>query len=577
VNFKDLTREQKQYLILGGVVGLAVLGLIVVGIRFNLTSIQTAVAEIAELEEKIESADRNLAKRDAVSERYFNTKYSLQKNLRQAPPEKNYYSWATEIIYAMSRKTGLEIDVIDEISFAASLDDEKKGKKGIELESYSLRITAHGNFAEAKKFIQGMENDYPLVRFFGLDISVGNTPEDHDVQLYVQWPSSMAQITDTWTKIAEHQERVYGLAGPPKAALAATNEPDPVKTEAQQPAPAAAPEQTARPDPKPVPPVVKAEPKAPVSKPAPALVAVPSAPTPPPTKPKPEDATYIRAPKPEPKAVVKAEPVSPAPAAAPLQDEPGEDPMLTQLMNQLTQSEQADVKPEEPKAEAKPQNDPLLVDLMQELSATNSVAATKPEQPAAPAEPDLLAELDKHINTARKSDKEPESVKPEKPEVESSVADLLAQLPEAESPEEKPAASIQEETPVRDESGGELSSILAAMNSEDYGEPVEPSTPVEEDAGAGLEDYLKTLAEEKVESTPVETVPQVEVAATAELDEPVFVPGPEPVTDPLADMPYNFATGGRSNALLEELLVTREDNKKNKSLGSFLDGLVGEL
>ena len=131
---------------------------------------------------------------------FHETIADLTEHLANIPPGRNYYSWATEIIYSKARGVRFEIDAIDEISTtAAGYASKKKGT--VELESYSLRITAHGGYDNVKRFLQQIALDHPLVRVTGVEISTGSKPDVHDVQLFIEWPFNLGYITEAWKDI----------------------------------------------------------------------------------------------------------------------------------------------------------------------------------------------------------------------------------------------------------------------------------------------------------------------------------------------------------------------------------------
>lgn len=200
MNFKNLTKEQKQYIALGGIVATALVVIIVFGIKVSLSSITVARIELNDLTGKIESADRALAKQSKVREEFAETMHGLKEHLQNIPPDRNYYSWATEIIYSKARLAGLEIDAIDEQTRTGTLP-KKDTNKEIKLESYSLRVTAHGGYETLKQFLELIEKDHPLARVTGVDISTGTEPEMHDMQLVIQWPFNLNVVTDVWASI----------------------------------------------------------------------------------------------------------------------------------------------------------------------------------------------------------------------------------------------------------------------------------------------------------------------------------------------------------------------------------------
>ena len=207
MSLSDLTKEQKQYVILGVIVAAAVIVLIVFGVKISLASITEAQNELDDLTKKIESADRSLSKKAEVLAEFDASSGELRAIIESIPPERNYYSWASEIIYAKARLAGLEINAIDEQTDAAGALKDASDKK-VNLESYSLRITSHGGFENVVRFLEQIEKDYPLVRTTNIDISTGSEPDSHDVQLFIQWPFNLSSVTDAWTAISQKKSSI---------------------------------------------------------------------------------------------------------------------------------------------------------------------------------------------------------------------------------------------------------------------------------------------------------------------------------------------------------------------------------
>ena len=203
----DLTKAQKQYLVLGVLGAVLVIGLFVVGIRFSVATISKAKLELADITDKIQRADQALGKKDATLHEFEQTIASLRREMAATPPDKNYYSWATEIIYAKGREAKLEIDAVDELNQAGLA---KPSEKGIAMESYSVRIVAHGNYEQTKRFLESIEEEHPLVRFTGIEISAGKSPDSHAVQLFMQWPFNLRKIAASWDDIRRKQASLAG-------------------------------------------------------------------------------------------------------------------------------------------------------------------------------------------------------------------------------------------------------------------------------------------------------------------------------------------------------------------------------
>jgi hypothetical protein len=196
----DLSKEQKQYLILGVLAAVILAILIVFGIKVSLSSMSETRLVLQGLSEKIEAAEKSVSKNYRDDAEFRSTIAELKVHLANIPPDRNYYSWATEVIYNEARMVNLEIDAVDEISIAAPADNPKQ-QDAMELESYSLRITAHGRYENVRLFLNRIASNQPLVRVTGIEISTGSQPDVHDVQLFIEWPFNLGYITEAWKSL----------------------------------------------------------------------------------------------------------------------------------------------------------------------------------------------------------------------------------------------------------------------------------------------------------------------------------------------------------------------------------------
>ncbi len=184
----DLRKEQKQYLILGVVAAVILAVLIVFGIKVSLSSISEARLELHGLTEKIESADKSVSANHRNDAEFRSTITELKAHLAKIPPDRNYYSWATEIIYNEARMVHFEIDTIDENTIAAPADDPKE-QDVVVLESYSLRINAHGGYENVKGFLQRIDViDAQIIALLNdradIAVEIGDLKRGEDTPIY---------------------------------------------------------------------------------------------------------------------------------------------------------------------------------------------------------------------------------------------------------------------------------------------------------------------------------------------------------------------------------------------------------
>ncbi len=402
MSLNTLTKEQKQYMVLGALVAVILLIVVVIGIRLSLSSVREAKAELTELEGKIDAADRTLSRRNVVSDDFQATMLELKEQIKNAPPERNYYSWATEVVYSQARMSGLEVDSIDEIPSIQNKSPDETGEE-LKLESYALRVSAHGGYNNVKAFIKSMKESYPLVRFAGLDMASGASRDKHSVQLWLQWPFNLGKISESWDSVESKQqelalqERENALnaeAASNEAAARAQPQPE-LKSEPTPPAPRTVPKSAT------TPPSVRPE----------SVVKVEPGPKSEPTPPEPRVM-----PKPEPKQI---EPIEPQP-----------EPEVT-----LEPTTEPDLEPTPPEPEPQPEV---------QVSEPEQAVAIEPEP-----EPETIEKTPAALELA-----EPESVlETVTPDVEGHV------VPEPE----EPSAGVENIEP--EEPGDAIDSLLENLQS----------------------------------------------------------------------------------------------------------------
>jgi hypothetical protein len=204
MNLSEMTKAQKQYIVLGVLVGAGVIALSVFGIKQSLTAISEKRTQLEAVSEQLAKADRALSGYHEVNRKYEDTVQRLRAYEQYMPPDRNYYSWATEIIYGHGKVVGLEVDAVDEITDTAI----KRPDGVVALESYSLRIAAQGSFEEILEFARRLKKDQPLLRITGLDISLSKDPEVQIAQIFVQWPFGIETLSKGWEEAEQVRRQI---------------------------------------------------------------------------------------------------------------------------------------------------------------------------------------------------------------------------------------------------------------------------------------------------------------------------------------------------------------------------------
>lgn len=536
MSLKELTKEQKQYLVLGGLAAVILGILLVLGVRFSMASISAAKEELDDLTGKIENAEQALSRSNKTSTDYVETVSILRGYLEKAPPARNYYSWATEVIYSKARSVGLEIDSIDEISMPLQAVSEDDGV-GITFESYSLRLTAHGGYEDTKYFLKLIKKDYPLVRFSGIEISSGQSPDSHDIQLFLQWPFNIGEISKNWDTVATKQRMVSELSSESEV---------PTNALLQQPVPD---HEISAPDDKTEPPAREPHPPTtrPVADPQPTLQPVISSITP-------ERQERVN-------AQSGIEPTSADTGPTPATDAEiaallsGESSPVVEQMDSEPQDEAAadSEQPEEAPAVVEPQSVAEPEPVIELAEAPQTVVVPQTVQ-----ETEIVFESDPVIEPAS----EPLSIIESGSDIEPQPEEEPALEPELDPVVESPVVvEPVVETPAEDES----------------------ATGVKSEASTGQHTLQTIVAAEDPGSEPLQVdqpetediLPEADVSAAAESDSNDEAPAGSEIA-PADKAPRNYISTGKSEKILEELLH-KGAATEDASLSSFLDGLVGEI
>ena len=489
MNLAELTKEQKQYMILGVLGVVIILGLGWFGIRLSLNSVEKAKTRLVELSDKIERADKTLTKGGNTSSDFESTTEYLKEELQRIPPDRNYYSWATEVIYSTGRNSGLEIDSVDEYTQSAG---KAGAKAAVQFESYSLRISARGSYADTKDFLKVLEEDHPLVRIIGIDISSGGNPDSHDVQLLVQWPFKVDAVAKIWEQVGKTQTALAAKVSRPRLPIKpADADPKPEMEAVAEVEKTEAPAVVSTPNEK------SAPVKLPAVEPQPPRPAAPKSQ---------EPVKVVSAPKPEPVSVPEAEPVVPevpAVAEAPVEkSHPAEAPEVPVVVAPEVEKEAV--------AEA-PKPEPVIVPEVHRPEEPVAVAEKAEPEPLPAAVPEIIpAQPEEEPKVAAVEPKE--ETTPVNNTVDPAVEPVVATVPESGKSEPVEVAEEKAEIP----------------------EPVEEPEPVVEPVvvARAAPESVEGIREKEVEPEAVEKEPESveepEIVAVAVVEsEAVVEPKPE--------------------------------------------------
>jgi hypothetical protein len=190
MKWADLSKEQKQYIMLGGIVAVALVYVIytlLTGLapEGSEESSKQVELDLEKLEEQVDKAEGTIRKERRILEGYEKTMEELQTmQQRYFPNEDNRYSWVTELIYAQSRRFGIEVQQISELG--------SPGAEQQPFERYAVQVNLTCSYAKLIRFVRYFEKSNPLMRIFEVAVSSNKQDaENHNVKLIMAWPTTM--------------------------------------------------------------------------------------------------------------------------------------------------------------------------------------------------------------------------------------------------------------------------------------------------------------------------------------------------------------------------------------------------
>jgi len=193
MDFSSLSKQQKDRLMLTIMLSVLILVGIGYGVSYGLSLGKDFEAKNEKLADTIRRAERTVKRRRSVKKKLEEATKKLNLYLKESPPPKSYYAWATELIYAMGEECKFKIDAIDKLDHS-KLNPQEMKKKQISLKVSSLKIRASSEYSTTIYFLEKLEKKYPLARIVSVSITAASDPEIHNVEIVVQWPFNLAYV-----------------------------------------------------------------------------------------------------------------------------------------------------------------------------------------------------------------------------------------------------------------------------------------------------------------------------------------------------------------------------------------------
>ena len=189
MKWETMSKEQKQYAILGGVGGLALIYVLYTVLSSLLAAPADKNAETVDpdtLESNVQAAERTLKKERPIMREYEDGLAYLDEVRKYFPNEDNRYSWVTELIYTQGRNFGIEVESINE------LGRQEAAVTVPPFTRYAVQVNLRCRYDRLVAFIKHCEEDNPMMRITQLTInSDENDPVNHTVKVVMEWPTSL--------------------------------------------------------------------------------------------------------------------------------------------------------------------------------------------------------------------------------------------------------------------------------------------------------------------------------------------------------------------------------------------------
>lgn len=188
MKWETLSKEQKNYVILGVVVGLAVIYVLYTVLSSVLaapTEKNAGKIDLDKLEKEVETAEHMLKKERPIMKDYEEGLAYLEEVRPYFPNEDNRYSWVTELIYTQGRNIGIDVESISELG-----RQEKPGSEP-PFSRYAVQVNLRCRYDRLIEFVKHFETDNPMLRVTQLTIANDEKdPVNHSVKIVMEWPTS---------------------------------------------------------------------------------------------------------------------------------------------------------------------------------------------------------------------------------------------------------------------------------------------------------------------------------------------------------------------------------------------------
>ena len=210
MNVAEMTKEQKQYIVLGVVVGatgvFALFNFLLAPMKAKYAA---AKEEYAQVSADLDAARRVIRNEDAIREQLArSTEILAEAATEYLPDTLNPLSWATQKIYFKAREVGVEVTSVSETGGSGVLQSQAHGGHRA-FGSYSVRVLTECGYDKLVQLMDALETSNPYLTVTGVTVDARpGSPLNHPVNLVVEWPICLDPATAA--RIAETRGENHG-------------------------------------------------------------------------------------------------------------------------------------------------------------------------------------------------------------------------------------------------------------------------------------------------------------------------------------------------------------------------------
>lgn len=207
MNFSEMSKEQKQKVVLAGMGGAALLYVLYQFVLLpGLGSAGKSKAELETLQVEMEKVNTTLSSGTRLRNDLASSASALKEsNAKYIVPSDNPLAWALERVYECAEPLGIEITSVSPLTGAPAPWERATGSP-LNFIPYTVKVVTKCGYFTLVGLLKAIESANPYVCVSDLQIKGSLDPLVHDVEFMLVWPR--------WAD-DKNKEKIRGLDGKP--------------------------------------------------------------------------------------------------------------------------------------------------------------------------------------------------------------------------------------------------------------------------------------------------------------------------------------------------------------------------